>query len=45
MKKYTKPEVQVTFIQNDSIITLSGVGTQNLTSDTKVSFSSLGLNS
>ncbi len=45
MKKYTKPEINVTVIHNESVITLSGTGTQTLTFDKSIKFSELNLNS
>ena len=45
MKKYVKPEIQVKVLNTESIIMLSGVGTQTLDTSTSKSFKSLGLNS
>ncbi|GEM_PF-2779643 len=49
MKTYTKPVIEITAIANESIITLSGVGTMGTNGrasiDTNRTASSLGLNS
>lgn len=46
MKKYSKPVISVTVIANESVITLSGTGSQSLSgTDTKLTRATLGLNS
>ena len=45
MKKYTKPIVTVTEISNTDVVTLSAVGTQNVSKMTSKTAAQLGLNS
>lgn len=44
MKSYVKPEIQVNTINSESIITLSGTGTQTLNINKSKKFSELNLN-